>query len=82
VNEQIDVVKKEMLESENLIAKKLNTIGNVIAPDVPISKDEKDNAIVRTWGQPSGLEVDAKTLGHLHHHQIMECLDMVEFERG
>jgi seryl-tRNA synthetase len=38
------------LESENLIAAKLNTIGNVIAPDVPISKDEADNRVERTWG--------------------------------
>ncbi len=71
-----------MIESEELIAKKLGTIGNVIAPDVPISKDEKDNAVVRTWGEPSDLVVDGKTLGHLHHHEIMQCLDMVEFERG
>jgi seryl-tRNA synthetase len=28
------------------------------------------------------LTVDGKTLGHLHHHEIMQCLDMVEFERG
>jgi len=26
--------------------------------------------------------VDGKTLGKLHHHEIMQCLDMVELERG
>jgi seryl-tRNA synthetase len=75
-------VKKQVTDVENQIASKLNTIGNVIAPDVPISKDEADNAIVRTWGQPSGLQVDGKTLGHLHHHEIMRILDVVELERG
>lgn len=62
--------------------KKLNSIGNIVAPDVPVSKDEKDNAVVSTWGEVPELKVDGKTLGHLHHHEIMQCLDMVEFERG
>ena len=35
-----------------------------------------------TWGKPSELKVDGKTLGKLHHHEIMECLDICEFERG
>jgi seryl-tRNA synthetase len=71
-----------MVENETLIHKKVGIIGNVIAPDVPISKDEADNAIVRTWGTPSTLEVDGITLGQLHHHEIMQCLDMVELARG
>lgn len=50
--------------------------------DVPISKDEANNAVVSTWGEIPELKVDGKTLGHLHHHEIMQCLDMVEFERG
>jgi len=49
------VVKKEMVEKENAMNKMIKTIGNPIAPDVPISKDEADNAIVRTWGEPSTL---------------------------
>lgn len=26
--------------------------------------------------------VDGKTLGHLHHHEIMQVLDVVELDRG
>jgi seryl-tRNA synthetase len=26
--------------------------------------------------------IDGKTLGHLHHHEIMNILDIVELERG
>jgi hypothetical protein len=37
---------------------------------------------VSTWGDIPELKVDGKTLGHLHHHEIMQLLDMVEFERG
>ena len=60
----------------------MNLIGNVIYHDVPISKDEANNKVVSTWGKPSELVVDGKTLGHMHHHEIMQCLDMVEMERG
>jgi len=28
------------------------------------------------------MVVDGNSLGHLHHHEIMACLDIVEFERG
>ena len=62
--------------------KKLNGIGNIVWGDVPISKDEVDNAVVATWGEIPALKVDGKTLGHLHHHEIMQILDFVEFERG
>ena len=62
--------------------KKMHLIGNIVYHDVPVSKDEANNAIVATYGKPSELKVDGKTLGHLHHHEIMECLDICEFERG
>ena len=41
-----------------------------------------DEQIDAKWGEVPDLKVDGKTLGHLHHHEIMQCLDMVEFERG
>lgn len=77
-----ETTKKELVETENKLSAKLNIIGNVIAADVPISKDEADNKVTSTWGKPSDLVVDGKTLGHLHHHEIMQCLDIVELERG
>jgi seryl-tRNA synthetase len=50
--------------------------------DVPIFEKEEHNQVVSTWGDIPELKVDGKTLGHLHHHEIMQILDMVEFERG
>jgi seryl-tRNA synthetase len=61
---------------------KLNTIGNIVYHDVPISKDEANNAVVSTWGTIPELKVDGRSLGKLHHHEIMEVLDICEFERG
>ena len=62
--------------------KKVKTIGNIVYHDVPFGKDEKKNELVSNWGNVPTIDVDGKTLGHLHHHEVMACLDMVEFERG
>lgn len=82
VKEKIELAEKQLEEIEGERTKKLNSIGNLVFEDVPISKDEANNKIVASWGEPSGLKIDGKTLGHLHHHEVMQCLDIVEFERG
>ena len=61
---------------------KLNLIGNVLGPKVPVFEDEEHNEEVKVWGDLPDIEVDGKTLGKLHHHEIMDLIDMVEFERG
>lgn len=82
MKEKIDATEKEKDELTNLRNKKLNTIGNLVYHDVPVSNDEENNKVTSTWAQVPELKVDGKSLGHLHHHEIMQCLDMVEFERG
>lgn len=82
VKEKIEQVEKQLSECDTLRSAKLNTIGNLVYQDVPISKDEAQNAVYSKWGEVPELQIDGKTLGHLHHHEIMQCLDMVEFERG
>ena len=38
---------------------------------------------MRTFNEPNKeLVVNGSALGKLHHHEIMQCLDMVEYERG
>ena len=51
-----------------------------MAKDVVISKDEANNEVVRTWGKPSDLEVTGEEVGKLHHHEIMQCLDILEMK--
>lgn len=60
----------------------MNLIGNIVDKNVPIFKEEDNNEVKTVWGEIPALEVDGKTLGKLHHHEIMSLLDMVEFERG
>jgi seryl-tRNA synthetase len=78
----IDEAEKEAVELEKKRNAKLNLIGNIVADPVPKFKDEENNEVYRKWGEKPALEVDGKTLGHLHHHEVMALLDMVEFERG
>ena len=61
---------------------KLHKIGNIVDPCVPISNDEADNKIIRTWGTPRLLDVDGKTKGRLHHHQVLSLLGFFDSERG
>ena len=53
-----------------------------MGPAVPIFKDEEQNEVVTKWGEVPELEVDGVTLGKLHHHEIMNLIDMVDLERG
>ena len=71
-----------MVDLETAIHKKLNTIGNIVYHDVPFFNDEAHNLTVSSWGNPSELVVDGLSLGHLHHHEIMRCLNIFEFDRG
>lgn len=71
---------RDKLEKD--LAKELNKIGNIISPNVPISNTEDDNKVIRTWGVPTDLEVTGEELGKLHHHEVMQCLDIIELERG
>mgnify|MGYP000981531593 CR=1 FL=1 len=87
--EKSKIIKKEIedqnLEAENLDKQrtsKLNLIGNVVGPQVPIHKDEEHNEVTKKWGEIPDLKVDGKTLGKLHHHEIMNLLDILEMERG
>ena len=50
---------------------------------MPISDNEDNNLVVRTWGEPrKHIVADGSALGKLHHHEIMQCLGMLEMERG
>lgn len=80
---QDDIKKAE--EEADVIAeqleKKFGTVGNLVHESVPVSNDEKDNRIERTWGTISELKVDS-TYGKCHHHEILAMIDGYEPKRG
>lgn len=79
-DETMEQLKKLRAELQLAMDSKMNKIGNIVHESVPFDNDEDNNKVVRTWGEPRKLEITGEKKGYLHHHQIMECLDIVEFE--
>ncbi|KAL8451026.1 hypothetical protein Emed_002236 [Eimeria media] len=59
----------------------LHTIGNLVHDSVPVSNDEANNQVVRTWGTPNRMKVDG-TPGKMHHHEVLARLHGVDFKKG
>ena len=67
--------KKDLL---NEIKNLTNKIGNIVGSDVVVSKDEeKDNMIVKTWGNPDQYKANL-----LNHHVLLDRIGGFDPERG
>lgn len=66
----------EVQEAKTTLDAKLVTIGNIVHESVPVSNDEANNAIVRTWGERR-LEGNLK-----NHVDLCIMLDIVALEKG
>ena len=55
----------------------LLTIPNMPADDVPLGKSDKDNPVVRTWGEPTQFDFEPKA-----HWDIGTGLDILDFDRA
>ncbi|URD74424.1 seryl-tRNA synthetase [Musa troglodytarum] len=66
----------EVQEAKATLDSKLETIGNLIHDSVPVSNDEAENAVIRTWGEK-------RTEGKLKNHvDLVKLLDIVDLEKG
>ena len=61
------------------VVRLVNRVGNSVMPDVPVSRDERDNAVVRTWGRCDTAGGPAR---YFSHHQLLWMIDGYEPERG
>jgi seryl-tRNA synthetase len=72
---------RELEDSLKTIEENLNNLllqmPNIPASDVPIGKDDSDNPIVSTWGEPKSFSFDPKP-----HWELGESLGIIDFERG
>ncbi|KAJ0117649.1 seryl-trna synthetase [Diaporthe amygdali] len=75
--------KKELIDSASQkeidLKAKLNTIGNIVHESVPVSNDEANNEVIRTWA-PEGVTVEKKAV--LSHHEVLTRIDGYDPERG
>ncbi|GAQ45329.1 seryl-tRNA synthetase [Aspergillus niger] len=58
---------------------KIRTIGNLVHDSVPVSNNEDDNAVIRTWA-PDNVKVEKRNC--LSHHEVLTRLDGFDSERG
>jgi seryl-tRNA synthetase len=66
-------------ELENRRDRKIRTIGNYVHESVPVSNNEDDNVVVRTWA-PENVVVEKRNC--LSHHEVLTRLDGYDSERG
>jgi len=76
VEASIPELKKFEEDARLLMEAKLQTIGNIVHPSVPVSNDEANNLEVRKWG-----EAVKRTDGHFHS-ELLAMIDGYDQERG
>ena len=67
-------------EARNLdvqLAELLLRVPNIPHLSVPVGKDEDDNVVVRSWGEPRNFNFKPAP-----HWKLGETLDIIDFERG
>lgn len=85
VNQKADIEKRKK-EAEDIAAqkelerdRKIRPIGNYVHDSVPVSNNEDDNQIIRTWA-PENVSMERP--GCLSHHEVLTRLDGYDPERG
>lgn len=82
VEAQVVELNKQMEECERLRDEVLKEVGNLIHQDVPISNDEDNNAIVRTYGNQNPKPEDVGLSKFLSHVDLIEMIGGINTEKG
>lgn len=77
VSQRIKVLDQELAEREDELHQSLLLIPNVPHETVPVGKDEKDNPVVKRWGEISQFSFTPKP-----HWELGESLGILDFERA
>ena len=77
ISDQIKDIDSKLRESESKMQEVLLNIPNIPGPTTPVGKDETDNVVVRTWGEPRKFDFTPKP-----HWEIGEDLDILDFQRA
>jgi seryl-tRNA synthetase len=74
---RITELEKEVSALEEMFQQRLLEIPNLPHPRVPVGRDEHENVIVRTIGEPTAFPFPPKP-----HWELGENLEIIDFERG
>ena len=77
LGDKIKSLEKELSVLKSQLSLKLEEIPNLPHSSVPLGKDEKDNVIIREWGDKPVFNFQEKT-----HQELGKNLKLIDFERG
>jgi len=77
IPERIMSLDSEAEKSYSRLQEIMLTLPNLLDETVPDGKDESDNLLLRSWGQPRKFEFEPK-----HHIDLLTELGMVDVERA
>ncbi len=77
VSQKIKILDQELSSIEESFREFLLLIPNVPHHSVPVGKDEKDNPVVRTWGERPQFSFAPRP-----HWEVGESLGILDFERA
>ncbi len=77
IGESVSVLDEKIRDLQIKIENYLLYIPNMPSKDVPIGNTEKDNPVIRSWGEIKKFDFDP-----LPHWEIGEKLGLFDFERG
>jgi len=77
IKQKITLLETECKTLQAELHTVLITIGNIVHESVPVSNNEENNAITKTWGEK---RTDQQNLWH--HHELLYMIDGFEQERG
>ncbi|MBM4064229.1 MAG: serine--tRNA ligase [Planctomycetes bacterium] len=77
IGDDIKSIEEKLKELDTQITNLMLRIPNIPAADVPVGKDEKDNVVVKTWGQRKTFDFPP-----LPHWELGSILNILDTERA
>ncbi|MAH39387.1 MAG: serine--tRNA ligase [Dehalococcoidales bacterium] len=77
LRDKIKELEENVRNLDTQLEELLLQVPNIPQPSVPVGKNENDNIVVRSWGEPPKFNFEPSP-----HWKLGEALDIIDFERG